>query len=278
MTTPPIVGSDLITDPRPPRRIQAARTRAASGPTARLLSPPSMVTPDLLVGATGRLLPRRAYDLGLQPPDLPIGAVGLRMQDLGLDATIEAVLDVVLGVFPSRKATWTGVRRVLGWLDRFGGDTWEQRWLASGADLAPKAWRSEVLPRTPLSSVAQGVNALMVARVLRPSYGWQLATRAGGYLPQRMLGVNDPVQLEQPRALPAYRSALLRHQYAAPACAPTAGQAPSGPVTWGMLITWFEVISSLRGQSQPSPCSVGCLDRASRRWPRAWKPRDEGCA
>ncbi|MEV4267750.1 hypothetical protein [Kribbella sp. NPDC049584] len=218
MTRAPAVGADLVTDPRAVAQIQAARTRAASGPTTRPLSPPALVAPDLLFGATGRLRPHRAYDLGLEPPSLPAGAAGAQIQHLGLDDTIAATLDKVLGTFPSRKPTSTGVRRILGWLHQFDGETWEQRWMASGADLAPRAWRSAVTPRTPNASVAQGVNALMVARVLRPSYGWQLATGAGAYLPQRMLGVNDAEQLERLRSLPAYRSALLRHQYDAEAC------------------------------------------------------------
>lgn len=62
------------------------------------------------------------------------------------------------------------------------------------------------------------VNALMVARLLRPSYGWQLAAGAGAHLPQRMLAVNEPEQLERLRALPAYRGALPRHQEHAEAC------------------------------------------------------------
>ena len=90
--------------------------------------------------------------------------------------------------------------------------------MASGADLAPRAWRLAVTPRTPEPSVAQGMNALMVARVLRPSYGWQLASKAGAYLPQRRLAVNEAEQLERLQALPAYQSALLRHQYDAEAC------------------------------------------------------------
>ena len=218
MTQSPASGSDLATDPRAAARIQAARTRAASGPSSRPLSPPAVVAPDVLFGANGRLRPHRAYDLGLDPPMRLPDSAGAQVQHLSLDETIEATLEKVLGIFPSRKATSTGVRRILGWLHQFGGETWEQRWLTSGADLAPRAWRSAVTPRTPESSLAQGVNALMVARVLRPSYGWQLATGAGAYLPQRMLSANDADQLQRLRALPAYRSALLRHQYDAEAC------------------------------------------------------------
>lgn len=209
---------ELIANARSAARIQAARTRAASGPTTKPLSPPNVVEPDALFGKHGRILRRHAYDLGSAPPALLPGAPGEEVQRLGPDDAISYTLDRVLEVFPSRKPTSTGVRRILSWLDRFDGDTWEQRWLASGADLAPRAWRSAVTPRTPEPSVAQGMNALMVARVLRPSYGWQLASKAGAYLPQRMLGVNEAEQLDRLRALPAYRSALLRHQYDAEAC------------------------------------------------------------
>ena len=218
MTEVSTAGGDLTADARSAARIQAARTRAASGPTTKPLSPPAVVEPDALFGKRGRILRRHAYDLGSAPPALLPGAPGDVIQGLDLDAAINYTLDRVLGVFPGRKPTSTGVRRILRWLDRFDGDTWEQRWLASGADLAPRAWRSAVTPSTPEPSVAQGMNALMVARVLRPSYGWQLASKAGAYLPQRMLTVNEAEQLDRLRALPAYQAALLRHQYDAEAC------------------------------------------------------------
>lgn len=218
MTEVPVDSAELPADSRSAARIQAAQTRAASGPTTKPLSPPAVVTPDAVFGPHGRILRQHAYDLGSAPPPLPPGASGNEVQGLGLHDAISFTLDRVLEVFPSRKPTSTGVRRILQWLDRFDGDTWEQRWLASGADLAPRTWRSSVTPRTPESSVAQGVNALLVARVLRPSYGWQLASKAGAHLPQRMLTVNEAEQLERLRALPAYRSALLRHQYDAEAC------------------------------------------------------------
>jgi hypothetical protein len=209
----------LLADSRSAARIQAAQTRAASGPKAKPLSPPAAVAPDALFGRRGRILRRHAYDLGSAAPALLPEAPGEEVQRLGVDDAISFTLDRVLRVFPSRKPTSTGVRRVLRWLDRFDGDTWEERWLASGADLAPQTWRSSsVTPRTPEPSVTQGVNALLVARVLRPSYGWQLASRAGAHLPQRLLTVNEAEQLERLRALPAYRSALLRHQYDAEAC------------------------------------------------------------
>lgn len=209
----------LLADSRSAARIQAAQTRAASGPKAKPLSPPAAVAPDALFGRRGRILRRHAYDLGSAAPALLPDAPGEEVQRLGVDDAISFTLDRVLRVFPSRKPTSTGVRRVLRWLDRFDGDTWEQRWLASGADLAPRTWRSSVTPRTPEPSVAQGVNALLVARVLRPSYGWQLASRAGAHLPQRLLTVNEAEQLEGcARCLPIGRRCCGTSTTPRPAC------------------------------------------------------------
>jgi hypothetical protein len=123
-----------------------------------------------------------------------------------------------LCVFGGRKSLLRGVRSILRWLEQCDGDTWEERWLASGADTAPRSWREVVRPGRLVTDVAVAANALMVARVPRPSYGWQLAAHAGAHLPDRMLSVNDPDAVRQLRALPAYQRALLRHRVDAEAC------------------------------------------------------------
>jgi hypothetical protein len=68
------------------------------------------------------------------------------------------------------------VERLLRWLAAFDGDTWEQRWLASGADAAPLGWAEAAFPDhdQPWQSnaVTGGVYLLIQARVLRPSYAW----------------------------------------------------------------------------------------------------------
>jgi hypothetical protein len=110
------------------------------------------------------------------------------------------------------------VSEVLGWLEQFEGNTWEQRWLASGADAAPTTWRQAVRPNGSGAGVGAAMNALMVARLLRPLYGWQLTTRARFHLSSRMLEVNDAEALGRLRRLPVYQRALLRHQFDAEAC------------------------------------------------------------
>ena len=200
------------------QRLQANQTRAASMPSIKLLSPPSVVRPDAVFGPGGRLRQRHGYDLGLEAPQLPPDAPGAAVQALDLVHAIDHTLACTLPMFLDRKRLSFGVRRLLGWLERFEGESWEQRWLASGAELAPRSWRAFVEPVTPPAVLGPAVNALMVARVLRPSYGWQLGFKAGAHLPQRMLAVNDPEQLQRLRALPAYRAALERHQFDAEAC------------------------------------------------------------
>jgi hypothetical protein len=146
----------------PPRR-QANATRAASGPSIKLLSPPT-ARPDAVFGPGGKLRARHGYDLGLAAPMLLPDAPGRAVQALGLADTIEHTLQFTLGVFPSRKELAYGVRRLLGWLDRFNGDTWEERWLASGAELAPTSWREAVEPQTVPSALRVAASALIGRR------------------------------------------------------------------------------------------------------------------
>ena len=111
---------------------------------------------------------------------------------------------------------------LLEWLAQFAGDTWEQRWLASGADTAPRTWKTAAFPdlekKWQHRAVGGGIYHLIQARVLRPSYAWLLdSPRAHPALP-RFLEVNDPRALGALRALPAYREALARQQIDAEHC------------------------------------------------------------
>ncbi len=72
-----------------------------------------------------------------------------------------------------------GVRLILAWLAGFAGETWQQRWLASGADAAGKTWTN--LPDVEgLSTDAKKIRAqftgaagrLVLLDVIRPSYTW----------------------------------------------------------------------------------------------------------
>jgi hypothetical protein len=96
-----------------------------------------------------------------------------------------------------------GLIRLLGWLAEHPGDTWQQRWLVSGADAMGNAdWWHPLLawarPRNPGAGVCTSSNlrvcALMLigADVIRPSLEWVLSPRAPQNLVSIMARVRDP--------------------------------------------------------------------------------------
>jgi hypothetical protein len=154
-------------------------------------------------------------------PALPANALGRTVEGLDVEGTVGFVLEHMDGfvrVGPKKMAR--KVRPVLSWLEGFKGRTWEERWLASGADKAPRAWYDEVatVTGTARSDVVGATTALLVSRVVRPSYGWLLDASTTSRLAELMLRANDPDGLRRLRALPEYREALPRHQIDAEAC------------------------------------------------------------
>jgi hypothetical protein len=93
------------------------------------------------------------------------------MQRLALDGLCELVEDQLRGHL-RRNDVGLGARAVLEMLSRYPGDTWEERWLASGCDAAPNTWVTHHgLPTAPFwSSALAAMNPLLQLRVLRPSW------------------------------------------------------------------------------------------------------------
>jgi integrase len=232
--TIPVAGQRQL----PPSRRQAVETRRSTSPRIQLLSPPGsppagltptvisgVIPPDGRFGPRGRVRPLLAYDAGLPPPPLPPDANGLALQHLGVTDTVSAVLDGLTGPLAlgaqSRRTVRRRSERLLGWLSGFDGATWEQRWLASGADSAPQGWVDAAFPHHAQKwqhyAVTGGLYHLIQARVLRPSYAWLLICRAGSAL-TRFLDVNAATELAQLRGLPAYQQALARHRADAEHC------------------------------------------------------------
>ena len=96
-----------------------------------------------------------------------------------------------------------GMVRLLGWLSDQSGDTWQQRWEASGADAAGNAdwWRPMLAwarPERPDCGVSLSSNlrvcALMLvcADVIRPSLEWLLSPRTPQNLIPLMAKLRDP--------------------------------------------------------------------------------------
>ena len=82
-----------------------------------------------------------------------------------------------------------GVQLLLGWLAGFEGDNWQQRWLASKADDAGRAWTDLGPPTGRSGGDARGqltgaIGRLIMLDVIRPSYSWLYQTRSGTFFGQ----------------------------------------------------------------------------------------------
>jgi integrase len=74
------------------------------------------------------------------------------------------------------------VNFALDWLERFPGDSWQDRWLLSGSDGQGRTWGPELTPRW-RNRLTSGTGMLIVLRAVRPGYAWLSASR--------LLGVYD---------------------------------------------------------------------------------------
>jgi hypothetical protein len=85
----------------------------------------------------------------------------------------------------SQQTRRLGVLAVLTWLQTHPGDSWQQRWQASGAErqsdwrdlitsVAAGRSRARTAPGTQLPHLGPGLLVLVCADVIRPSLGWLL--------------------------------------------------------------------------------------------------------
>jgi hypothetical protein len=122
---------------------------------------------------------------------------------------------------PGRYAA--GLALLLDWLAGQDGGSWQERWLASGAEAAGAAWAQLAdgwltRPRGPaargLALLAPALVSAVCADVLRPSLGWLAAGGCDhGGLARAMAASRDPGGFAQLRALGSVSSLLckLRH-------------------------------------------------------------------
>lgn len=83
-----------------------------------------------------------------------------------------------------RRSLNRGLTALLDWLEQQPGQTWQERWLASGAEAQPKTWTSLVLPgavgivaSTPKharTDLLTAMRTMLTGQVLRPGYAWLL--------------------------------------------------------------------------------------------------------
>ncbi|RZU46596.1 phage integrase family protein [Krasilnikovia cinnamomea] len=153
----------------------------------------------------GRVLPMLAYDAGHPPPARPVDGPGTDLVRAGLDEVTTA-LEARSG---ARASTLRWSRQLLAWLLAYPGEDWEQRWLASGADKAPRSWAAAAHAAGVVAvagNAVTGCGLLIQARLLRPSYSWLLNTHFA-VLFDRFPQANDPHEFARLRELPLYRRA-----------------------------------------------------------------------
>lgn len=188
-------------------------------PQVQLLSRPDSphlqaIPADSRFGPAGLVRPLWGYDANHAPPPLPDHARGAAMQALSITELCDVVAEYHQTMAPQQlQPIVRGTRAVLDVLARYPGQTWEQRWLASGYDAAPRTWfEHDALPHYDhWSPTLKAVNALLRVRALRPSYSWLLDSKQRVNL-WRFLDYNGGPDLERLRALPAYQDAVPKYQ------------------------------------------------------------------
>jgi hypothetical protein len=138
------------------------------------------LSPDDRFAVDGKVRPLPAYDAGCEPDPRPPGSPGSGLLIADAETVVAQLRQRLAPVLASaataaQQAGYT--RRLLGWLAGFPGADWEQRWLASGADEAPRSWQDHAVAAgvgTRRSDVGAALTWLLLGRVLRPSYSFLL--------------------------------------------------------------------------------------------------------
>jgi hypothetical protein len=115
-----------------------------------------------------------------------------------------ALVERLLGLFTEPgvgrvrdKTRRRGLSKLLDWLERQPGNTWQDRWLASGADAAGFDWTDLPLrERVPArehhrEELCTGLVLLVAGQVIRPGYRWLLRQRQSVLLAETRAAV-DP--------------------------------------------------------------------------------------
>ncbi len=101
--------------------------------------------------------------------------------------------------YATRRTRLTGLVKVLDWLQAQPGRTWQDRWMAAGAEAEPGTdWRALVTgatvtdPHRARADLGPGLLAMICADLLRPSIGWLLTTPTPRKLAASMAATRDP--------------------------------------------------------------------------------------
>jgi len=111
----------------------------------------------------------------------------------------------VLEAESSQSKRRVGLRKVLAWLEQHPGRTWQERWVASGADAAGNIdWRQLAMrwlqstgwayqtPKNDFHALGTGLLALISGEVIRPSLTWLLTPGTVQMLTAELARSRDP--------------------------------------------------------------------------------------
>lgn len=179
-----------------------------------------------------------------------------------------AAAPFVVGTAAGEDNRTRGVRIVLDWLQAQPGDTWQQRWLASGAASDGRAdwrtfpihWRKSTTPwdcRFDTMVLGTGLLSLICADVIRPGLSWLLTTATPKRLAAEMARTRDPAGFAalttRCEAYPVGESTTRLAMHRIAAIAATKGGTINA-ITIGDCLELLEVASELcRIANQKSP-------------------------
>jgi hypothetical protein len=188
----------------------------------------------------------------------------------------------------SQRWRFRGGALAVAWLADQPGDTWQQRWLASGAESAGKEWKRgcarwldsrgvHVGQRLDLLSV--GLILAMAADIIRPSLSWLAAPGVSTWALARTLQrVRDPARFARLREAISHASELaVKARHVAIGRAAVIVAARGGTLTEVTAGDFLELLdaepSTAAGLMTTARCHggccarLGCSDRARRcRW------------
>lgn len=138
---------------------------------------------------------------GFATPALPTPVITRAERWPASERSVEQVLAAVEAMHADRPRASQPRPRLaagvlLGWLAGFAGDSWQQRWQASGADTAGRGWSALVQPCRVradyrATQMTHAVAQLILLDAIRPSYRWLFKAFAGT-LYERFREIRDP--------------------------------------------------------------------------------------
>ena len=132
-------------------------------------------------------------------------------------------VDALLAKLPSPRTEYDrrkGLELLLDWLEDQPGQSWQERWMGSGADAAGERWAdgpTEWLHHTSkytsnqLALMTSSLLLMVGADVLRPSPHWLLTGGRKRKLSRNMIRSRDPVGFERLRQLCEQDAAITKH-------------------------------------------------------------------